>query len=78
MYAKNDVVLELGCISDAFDLHEPEFYNLVTTATRDNDSPNIYTVPVGRCDLQTLVDESKYEEIHQNALIFTGDSISKK
>ena len=28
--------------------------------------------------LQTSVDESKYEEIHQNALIFPGGSISKK
>ena len=47
----------------------------MTTVTRDDDSPNIYTVPVGRCDLQTSVDESKYEEIHQNALICPGDSI---
>ena len=50
----------------------------MTTVTRDDDSPNIYTVPFGRCDLQTSVDESKYEEIHQNALIFPGGSISKK
>ena len=46
--------------------------------TRDNDSPNIYNVPVVRCNLQTSVDESKYQEIHQNALIFPGESISKK
>ena len=45
---------------------------------RDEYSPNIYTVPVGRCDLQTSVDESKYEEIHHNALIFPGGYISKK
>ena len=35
----------------------------------DDDSPNIYTIPVGCCDIQTSVDESKYDEIHQNALI---------
>ena len=45
-YAKNDVVLETCLISDAFELCEPEFYMLVTTVTRDDDSTNIYTVPV--------------------------------
>ena len=58
-----------------FKLREPEFYKIVTTVTRDDDSPNIYTVPVGRCDIQTSVDEYKYEEIHQNALICPGESI---
>ena len=33
--------------------------------THDDDSPYIYTVPVGGCDELTSVDESKYEEIHQ-------------
>ena len=47
----------------------------MTTATRDDDIPNIYTVPDGQFDLQTSVDESKYEEIHQNALICPGESI---
>ena len=42
----------------------------MTTVTRDDDGPNMYTVPVGRCNLQLSVDESKYEEIHQNTLIF--------
>ena len=56
-YAKNDVVLYPGWISDAFELREPEFYKLVTTVKRDDDSPNIYTVPVGRCNLQTSVDK---------------------
>ena len=48
------------------------------TLTCDDYIPNIYTVPVGRCDLQTSVYEPKYEEIHQNTLIFPGESISKK
>ena len=59
-------------------MHEPELYYLVTTVTRDDESPNIYTVPVGRYNLQTSVDESKYEEIHQNSIICPGESISKK
>ena len=50
----------------------------MTTVTPDDYSTNIYTVTVGRCNLQTSVIESKYEEIHQNELIFPSGSISKK
>ena len=50
-YAKNEVVLEQGWISDYFELREPEFCKLVTTVTRDDKSPNIYNLPVVRCDL---------------------------
>ena len=49
----------------------------MTTVTRDDDSQNIYTVPVGRCNQQTSVEDSKYEEKHKNALIVIGESISK-
>ena len=59
-------------------MREPEFYKLVTMVTRDDDSPNIYAISVGWCDLKTSVDESKSEEIHQNALTCSGESISKK
>ena len=47
-------------------MREPEFYKIETTVTIDHDSPNIYTVAVGLYYLQKPVDESKYEEIHQN------------
>ena len=50
----------------------------MTTVTRDDDSPNIYTVNIGQSDLRTSVDESNYEEIHQHALIFPCGSISNK
>ena len=50
----------------------------MTTVTRDDDSQNIYTVPVGRCNQQTSVEESKYEEKRQIALIASCESISKK
>ena len=51
-YAKNEVVLEPSWISDAFELREPELYKLVTTVTCDDESPNIYFVPVGRFNIQ--------------------------
>ena len=46
--------------------------------TRDDDSENMYTVPVGRYNEQTSVEESKYEEERNNALTVPGESISKK
>ena len=47
---------------------------IVKNLTRDDDSPNIYTAPVGGCDIQKSFDESKYDEIHQNALICPVES----
>ena len=50
----------------------------MTTVTHDDDSENMHTVPVGRWNELTSVDESKYEDKFQNALICPGESISKK
>ena len=44
----------------------------MTTVTCDDDSQNIYNVPVGIYNQQTSDDESKYEEKRKNALIGTG------
>ena len=46
--------------------------------TRDDYSQNIYTVPVGQCNQQTSVEESKYEEKRKNTFIVPVESISKK
>ena len=46
--------------------------------TRDDDSRNIYTVPIGKYSERTSVDEFKYEEKRKKALIGPGESISKK
>ena len=50
----------------------------MTTVTRDDDSQYIYTVPVWKCNQQTSVEESKYEEKPNSALIFPDESISRK
>ena len=55
-YAKNDVVLEPGWINNASELREPEFYKLATAVTSDDDSQNIFTVPVGQYNEQTSVE----------------------
>ena len=56
----------------AIEFCEPEFYKLVTKVTCDDNSQNIYTVPIGRWNQQTSVEEPKSE------LNITGESISKK
>ena len=50
----------------------------MTAVTFDDDSQNIYTLTVLRCNQHTSVEESKYEEKCKNALIVPGESISKK
>ena len=39
---------------------------------------NMYTVPVGRCNEKTVVEQSKYEEERKNELFGPGESISNK
>ena len=48
----------------------------MTTVTRDYDSQNIYTVPIGQCNQETSVEEFKYEEKQKNALIVPGGYIT--
>ena len=50
----------------------------MTKVTHDDDNQNNYTEPVGRCNKQTSVEESKYEEKHKNSLMVPGESISNK
>ena len=50
----------------------------MTTVTRDDDSLIIYTAPVGWCNQQTSVEESKYEEKPKSVFIVPGASISKR
>ena len=78
MYARNEVILQPGWISDAFEFCEPEFYKLVTTVTRYDDSQNIYTISVGICNQHTSVEGSKYEEKPKSVLTVPGEYISKK
>ena len=52
---KEIIVLKPGWIRDDFKFCGSEFYKLVTTVTRDEESKSIYNVPVGRCNQQTSV-----------------------
>ena len=75
---KIEVVLRPDWKRGDFEFREPERYNLVTTVTCNYDSQNVYTVPVGRRNQQTSIEESKYEDKPKSELIDPGESISKK
>ena len=57
---------------------EPELYKMVIAVTHDDYGQNIYTLPVGKCNQQTSVEDTKYFEKHNNALIVPCEYISKK
>ena len=50
----------------------------MTTVTGDDDSKNIYTVPVGQCNQYISFEGYKYEEKPKSALIVTSEYIPKK
>ena len=50
----------------------------MTKVTRDDDSQHTYTVPIRGCYQKTSVEEYKYEEKNNSALIVSGESILKK
>ena len=51
---------------------------MVIAVTHDDYGQNIYTLPVGQCNQQTSVEDTKYFEKHNNALIVPCEYISKK
>ena len=47
----------------------------MTTVTRDDESRFCFTVPIGQCNQQKKVEDSKCEEKPKSALIVHGESI---
>ena len=50
----------------------------MTTVTCDETKHKTYTVPVGRCSLHTSVYVPNVWDIHNNALIYLGESNKKE
>ena len=46
--------------------------------TRDDESRNVYTLPIGQCNQLTTFEESKFEKKCKSALINPGEYISKQ
>ena len=76
-FKNNEVALEQCWIRENFEFSEPAFYKQVTTARRDETRHKTYTVPVGRCSLNTSQEEHNNLDMHSNAFTYPGKSNKK-
>ena len=66
-FKNNEVALEKCWIRENFEFSEPDFYKQVTMARCDDTRHKNYTVPVGRCSLNTSQEKHNYLDMHYNA-----------
>ena len=77
-FNNNEVPLEQSWIRENFEFSEPDFYKQVTTARCDEIGQKTYTVPVGRCSLNTSQEKHNYLDMHSNAFTCLVKSNNKK
>ena len=66
-FKNNEVALEQCWIRENFEFSEPDFYKQVTMARFNETRHKTYTVPVGRCSLDTSQEKHNYLDMHSNA-----------
>ena len=62
--------LEPSWISDNFEFSEPDFYKQVADRGSGLTLHKTYTVPVGRCSLNTSQEKQNYLDMHSKAFTF--------
>ena len=67
-FTNNEVALEQCWICDNFEFSETDFYKQVIDQGSDLTGHKTYTVPVGRCSLNTSQEKHIYLDMHSNAL----------
>ena len=77
-FKKNEVPLEQCWIRKIFEFSEPDFYKQVTDRRIDITIHKTYTVPVGRCSLNTSQEKQNYLDMHSKAFTSLGKSNKKK
>ena len=70
--------LEPICMGDNFEFSEPYFYKQVTERICDLTGRKTFTVPVGRCSLNTSQEKQNYLDMHSKAFTSLGKSNKKK
>ena len=75
---KKESALEQCWIRENFEVSEPDFYKQVTMARSDDTQHKTYTVPVGRCSLNTSQEKHNYLDMHFKAFTSLGKSNKKK
>ena len=77
--SKNDEVpLEKRWIRENFEFSEPDFYKKVTNPRSDITRHRTYTVPVGRCSLNTSQEKHNYLDMLSKAFTSLGKSNKKR
>ena len=66
-FNNNEVPLEKCWIREIFEFSEPDFYKQVTYRRSDLTGHKTYTVPVGRCSLNTSQEKHNYLDMHYKA-----------
>ena len=64
IFNNNEVPLEQCWIRENFEFSEPDFYKQLTDRRSDITRHKTYTVPVGRCSLNTSQEEHNYLDMH--------------
>ena len=77
IFKNNEVPLEQCWIRENFDFSEPDFYKKVTNPISDLTRHKTYTVPVGRCSLNTSQEKHNYLDMHSKAFTSLGKSYKK-
>ena len=73
-----EVPLEPGWIRENFEFSEPDFYKQVINPRSDQTRHKTYTVPVGRCSINTSQEKHNYLDMHFKAFTSLGKSNKKK
>ena len=72
------VPLEPRWMSENFEFSEPDFHKQVTDRGSGFTGHKTYTVPVGRCYLNTSQEKHKYLDLDSKAFTSLGESKKKK
>ena len=67
IFNNNEVPLEECWIHKKFEFSEPDLYKQLTDQRINLTRHKTYTVPVGRCSLNTSQEKHNYLDIHYNA-----------
>ena len=77
-FNNNEVPLEQYWIRENFEFSEPDLYKQVKDRRSDLTLHKTYTVPVGRCSLNTSQEKHNYLDMHSKAFTSLGKSNNKK
>ena len=71
-FTNNEVALEKRWIHENFEFNEPDFYKQVKNPRSDLTQHKTYTVPVGKCSLNTSQENHNYLKMHSNSFTSLG------